>query len=708
MGILNITGKRRVLLVRQSEAAECGLASLAMIASYHGHQIDLSAMRRRFNVSMKGMTLKTVIDIGSSIGLSSRPIRCGMSELRNLQTPAILHWGGNHFVVLEGIRGRRCLIQDPSIGPRSLTWSETSRKFTGVALELTPNPEFKPQRGRSPLKLSSLLRFSRETVRALVQSLLLSMVIELLYLTAPLYFQFAIDDAVVKGDVGFMAALAIVFATLLLFRVLADALRSLTLQYVSQILSLEMQSRVFHHMLRLSLEWFHKRHVGDIQSRFGAVQPIKAFIANGAVAGLIDGILASLVLILMALYSPVLTALVLISIGLYLAIRIGSIQLQRRLAGDTIVTQALEQSKFLESLRAIETLKSMGAETLREGQQRNAMAASINASIRSGNIQIVYNATAQIIDGFTEILIVYLGAIYVIHSTVTLGMLTAFLAYKQQFCSRLTNLIGQLITWRLLGVDLERLSDITLSPTEKLHDQLSEREDVIGTLECRNLFFAYAFGERPVLTGLSLRVSAGEYVAITGPSGCGKSTLIKLLIGLYEAGAGEVLLDEKPLSLWNLRTLRKRIAVVTQEDTLLAGSIAENIAMFDEAIDMDLVIACAKLAQIHNDVEAMPMGYETLVGDLGSSLSGGQKQRVLIARALYRRPRILIFDEGTSHLDVDNERAINEALAGLKMTRIVVAHRPETIRSADRRIVLAGGRVVVDETTKWSVAAVDA
>jgi ATP-binding cassette, subfamily B, bacterial CvaB/MchF/RaxB len=467
-----------------------------------------------------------------------------------------------------------------------------------------------------------------------------------------------------------------------------------TLQFISQSLSFDMQARVFHHLLRLPLEWFHKRHVGDIQSRFSAIQPIQAFISNGAIAGLLDGVLALLVLVLMFVYSVTLALIVLGSVLAYLVIRLASIQLQRRLAGDMIVTQAFEQTRFLEAVRAIETVKASGTEVMKEGQQRNAIAASINAMIRSGNLQLACNGIAALIDGLTDILVVYLGALAVIRADMTIGMLTAFMAYKMQFGTRITHLVEQFITWRMLTVDLERLSDIALSPADPAIGRGGYDGEIEGLIECRALTFSYAFGEAPVLRGIDLKVEAGEYVAIVGPSGCGKSTLVKLLVGLYRPGSGNVLVDGRPLPHWNTRALREQIAVVTQDDNLMAGSVAENIALFDEAIDMERVKECARAAQIEADVLAMPMGYETLVGDLGSSLSGGQKQRVMIARALYRRPRILILDEGTSHLDLENERAINDALGSLKITRIVVAHRIETIQAASRCIRLIGGRVV--------------
>ena len=691
--ILNLSGKRRVLPVRQAEAAECGNACLVMVANFHGHDIDMPSMRRRFATSMKGTTLKTMIEIGNAIQLVSRAVRCEPEELNKLSLPAILHWRGNHFVVLEKIGKKTASIVDPAIGTIKITLSELSENFTGIALELSKSPSFQAKSDRARLKLVSLVNFSPNVVKGLVQATTLSLVIELLFLAAPFYLQLVIDDALVKGNINFLQSLAVGFAIIMIFRVATVALRGFVIQFVSQTLSYDMQSKIFHHLLRLPLEWFSKRQIGDIQSRFGSIQPIQSFISNGAITGILDGLLGTLVLIIMFVYSVSLASLVLGAMLLTLAVRLGTLRLQKRLAGDLIVTQAFEQTRFLESLRAITTVKATGAELAKEGQQRNAIAAAVNSMIRAGNLRLGSNGANALIDGIADILVIYLGAYAVLEGDLTVGMLMAFVAYKQQFGARFTNLVETMISWKLLSVDLDRLSDIALAKNEKGIDGGGYDGSIEGRVECRNVTFSYAFGEQPVLSSISLKIEPGEFVAIVGASGCGKSTLVKLLVGLYRPSSGKVLLDDRPLEEWDLPLLRRQIALVTQEDSLMAGSIAENIALFADDIDLAFVKECARVARIHDDIIAMPMGYETLVGDMGSSLSSGQQQRVMIARALYRRPKILVLDEGTSHLDSENEAALNRSLCELDITRIIVAHRPETIAAADRQIEMKNGKV---------------
>jgi ATP-binding cassette subfamily B protein RaxB len=686
--ILNLSGRRRLPVVRQAEAAECGLASVAMVAGFHGHDVDLSTMRRRFGISIKGMTLRTIVDVAAELGLGARPVRCEPEELCQLRTPAILHWGTNHFVVLKRASSRRAVVHDPALGSVSLPAAEVSRKFTGVALELTPNSAFQRTRERNPLKLGTLLSLEGGITRGLIQTVLLSVLLELLVLAAPFYLQFVIDEAILKSDLGLLNALALVFGLLLVFRVGAMTLRGLSTQFVSSVLSFDMKGRLFNHLVRLPLDWFHKRQVGDVQSRFGALRAIQAFVAQGALTGILDGLLGTVILVFLCAYSTALALLVLGSIAAYVLLRLGTFQLTKRFAADAIMTDAREQTRFLETLRAAETIKASGSENVRETQYRNSVGATINSQIRSGNINLGYVGADQLLNGLTDILVVYLGARAVLAADMTVGMLTAFLAYKGQFVARFTNLVEQVFAWRLLDLQLERLSDIALTPKEQRLDHGGHDAKIVGHVECRGLGFRYAFGEAPVFSNLSFAIRPGECVAIVGASGCGKTTLAKLLTGLYTPVAGEVLVDGKPLSKWSNRALRSQISYVSQDDQLLAGSIAENIALFAEDVDLERVKACAGLARINDEIMAMPMGYESLVGDMGSSLSGGQKQRVLIARALYRLPRILIMDEGTAHLDVENERAVTAALSELPITRIVIAHRPETIAAADRVIQL--------------------
>lgn len=686
-------------MIRQTEAAECGLACLAILANHYGQQVDLASLRRRFPISLKGSTLKSLIEIASSMGLGSRAVRCELSALGELKLPAILHWGMNHFVVLSRVKGDRLLILDPALGERKLRLREVSDHFTGVALELSPSEGFEKKRERNILKLSSLAKLTRPAIGALLQALLLATLIQLFTLAGPFYLQLVIDEAILKGDAGLLGALAIAFGGLALFQVIANTLRGLTLQHVSIGLGFDMGARLFHHLLRLPLDWFHKRNVGDIQSRFRSLKPVQQFIADGAIAAIIDGVMSIATLALMLLYAPWLALIVAASVAIYAGMRVASLGLSRQVAGDALINDAKEQTRFLETLRAAQTLKLTAAEPEREGLQRNAMAATLRSNQRAAYVNIGFQAISQVLSGLTDIFVVYLGAKAILAAEMSVGILTAFLAYKGQFSGRVTSLVENLINWRLLDVQLERLADIALTAREPRIDEPGWETPLEGRLEAKAIGFRYAPGDPEILRGANLRIEPGEFVAIAGPSGAGKSTLLKVLIGLYPVSYGEILIDGRSLSAWSPRSLRRQIGVVMQDDALLQGSLIENIALFDERPDMARLEAAARAAAIHDEIMAMPMGYQSLVGDMGSALSGGQKQRVIIARALYRQPRLLVMDEGTSHLDLANEQAINAALKALNVTRLVVAHRPETLRAADRVLLLQNGQLTPLATT---------
>jgi ATP-binding cassette, subfamily B, bacterial CvaB/MchF/RaxB len=463
---LNLTGVRTLPEVRQAEAAECGLACLAMVAGYHGLETDLATLRRRFSISMKGATLKSLIDIGAKMGLGSRALRCELEELREVRAPAILHWGMNHFVVLKRATGKWLELHDPALGVRRLKIEEASKQFTGVALELSPSGEFQRKREKQVVKLSGLVKLSPQTLGALGQCILLSFLIQGLVLAAPFYTQLVIDQAILKGDLNLLSALAIGFSLVCLFNVAATALRGFVTQFLGAVLSFEMEARLFQQMLRLPLDWFQKRQVGDVQSRFQSIQPIQQFLSQGGVAAVLDGVFGIATCILMFVFAPQLAGIAIAAVVLYALLRMAMLDISRRAAGDFLVAEAKEQTRFLETLRAAQTIKAAGSETTREALQRNAMAATLNSGIKGGNVSIGYQALNQTLNGLTDVAIVFLGAQMVIKTDLTVGILMAFMAYKGQFTQRATSLIESLIQWRLLDVHLERIADIALHPRE--------------------------------------------------------------------------------------------------------------------------------------------------------------------------------------------------------------------------------------------------
>jgi len=690
---LGFMTRSKVRLVRQTEVAECGLASLTMVANYHGFDVDLGTMRRKYSPSLRGAPLRALIGLADQIGLTPRAVKLPLEELQNLHMPAVLHWDLNHYVVIEAVKGGKALIHNPDGRSAWMALSEVSDHFTGVALELRPSSDFDKKSLRDRLQLSQLWQSMTGLKRALVQILLLSLVLQAFVLASPYYMQIAIDNALPALDGDLLSVLAIGFGLFTLINVIASLLRSFVLLNAGTSVGYGLATNIARRLFRLPIEWFEKRHTGDILSRFQSITPIQNLLTQGAVAALVDGVMAIFTLAVMFFYSPLLAMIAIVAFLLYGAARLVSFSFQREAEEATIITGGKEQTTLIESLRGMVTLRLFGRETLRHALWQTKLTDSVNSNVRLARIGIWQSSANLLIFGIENILTIYLAVSFVIEGAgFSVGMVFAYIAYKNQFISKSAALIDQAIEFRMLGLHLERLSDIALSDEDRSFGEGQETHtELNGSIELKDVFYRYSPSDPMVLQGVNLKIEQGEHVAITGPSGGGKSTLLKIMLGLVEPEGGDVLVDGIPLKRFGYKSFHRQVAAVLQEDSLFAGSIADNIALFDDEVDMQRVVNAAAAASIHEDIMAMPMQFETLIGDMGSTLSGGQKQRVLLARALYRQPKILFMDEGTAHLDSKHEAAVNEAINAMGITRVIIAHRQETIAAADRQLVLAGG-----------------
>ncbi|WP_417625034.1 peptidase domain-containing ABC transporter [Paremcibacter congregatus] len=690
---LTLSGFERLPLIRQAAGAECGLACLAMIASFHGYRTDITELRRKFPVSLRGADLKTISDVANEVGLSTRSLRLEVHEMNQLRTPCVLHWEFDHFVVLKKVKKNRIIIHDPAHGVRVIRMDEVGQAFTGIALEVTPTESFRKKQKPKGLTLGNFVRFDRSFISSFSLGLILSVLVELFILSAPFYMQITVDEVLIKGDKNLLDALAVGFGLIILFQVISSTLRGLNFQYLGHVLSFDMSSRVFHRMMKLPVNFFTNRQLGDVQHRVQSLEQVKQFLISSAPSVIMDGIFGIVVLAILFAYHFNLTLIVLGAVILYVAWKLAMFGLMKRAAGDLIVAEADSQTHLLETLRSMPTIKMMSIEQKRENRWLNTNARRLNAGIRVGNLGLANGAFNQILFQGLRVIVIFAAANMALDGELTIGMITAFIAYYGIFTQRVTGLVDQFIAMRLLQVPLGRLADIIFERPEVSGSDGGRNKLLEGSVEVRNVYFKYGRAERNVLLGACLNVRPGEFLAIVGPSGAGKTTLLKILAGIECPDNGSVLFDGRPIETWNKNTLREQIGIVLQEDTLFRGSIAENISLFDDQIDMGLVREVSRQAGIEIEIEAMPMGYESQIGDMGSTLSGGQKQRVFLARALYRKPRILFLDEATSHLDIENEKRVLSELTNLGITRIIIAHRPETIAAADRVVIMADGRL---------------
>lgn len=687
-------GRRGELpVIQQNEIAECGLACLAMIAAYHGHDVDMAGMRRRFAVSIKGATLSRLIAIADRLDLGARPLRAEPEHLSDLRMPCILHWDMNHFVVLKRVARGMAEIHDPARGVVTMPMAELARHFTGIALELTPTADFRPVRAREPIRLRALIGDVVGWRRALVQVFSLALALELFTLLLPMSMQWVIDRVLVSADAELLTLLALGFLAAVVFQSAIAAVRGWVVADIAAAFEAQWSTHLAGHLLRLPLTFFAKRSVGEVLSRFLSVQSVQQTLSTSFVEALLDGLTVVLVLALLLVYSPTLTVWVIVGFAVYALLRAWSYRRLWRLKEGHLAALARQQSLLIESVHGVQAIKLANQHAERRARLANAAndASRQDAAVRRATT--TFSALSRLVFGAQRVLLIWLGARMALDGGMTAGTLVLCVAYADMFAARAGGLIDKFIDLRLLGVHARRIADIAQQAPER--DTVGEYAGPTPepSLEVENLGFRYGEDESWIVRDCSFRIAAGESVAIVGPSGAGKTTLAKLLLGLLPPDEGTVRIGGVDIARYGLSAFRARVGAVMQDDALFAGSIADNIAFFDRGAQPEAVMAAARRAGIHDEIAAMPMGYETLVGDMGSALSGGQKQRVLLARALFRNPDILLLDEATSHLDVARERRINAEIAALRITRLIIAHRPETIRSADRVLMVDNGRV---------------
>lgn len=696
--------RKRVEPILQTEIAECGLACLVMIARFHGDgMLSIDSARKKLGISARGATLLSLVQLSSQLHLASRAVRAEVEDLGNLQLPCILHWCFTHFVVLEKIHRHSFTIVDPVIGRRVVKEKEFLASFTGVALELWPDSGLIKTRDRRPrIRLRDLVGPIGGALTAIVQCMALALALEVFAILGPFYFQWVIDNALVANDHSLLKTLGISFFLLLLFQQILTAARSWTLLFIGTSFTIQWRSNVFSHLLKLPVEYFEKRHVGDVQSRFMSIDRIQQTLTISFTEGVIDGVMAVITLCILFIYSTQLAWISISAVALYGLARLLWFRPLRAATEQAIVQGARQQTHFLETLRGIRTIKLFQRREIRQASWLTTLVNQVNADVRSQKLAILYRLCNGVILGSENVLVIWIGAELVLSESLSIGMLVAYVAYKTIFSNRVTSLIDKGIDLRMMGLQAERLADIVLTPPEESGYANPVVDDnkapVVNTdaVTVKGLCFRYAEHEDYVLQDLNFSIPSGQSVAIAGPSGCGKTTLLLLLVGVLKPTSGSIIVYGKELGRASADDFRAILGTVMQDDTLFEGTIEDNICFFDPNRDQHRIEECARLSSIHDDIMSMPMGYHSLVGYMGSVLSGGQRQRLLLARALYKRPKLLALDEATSHLDVRRERQVNSAIRNLNITRIFVAHRPETIMSADRVLSMEGGRLVAD------------
>jgi ATP-binding cassette subfamily B protein RaxB len=664
-----------------------------MIAQYFGATTDMTSLRRRHEVSLKGSTLLNIVKCCTDLGLSSRSVRCDFRDLAKLRKPCILHWRFDHFVVLESVNARNIVVHDPARGIITTSNDEASDAYTGIALEVTSAPGFRKTLAPPQLGLAKLISRDSSLTRQFLAGLLLALVCELLLLATPFYLQVIIDQVLLKGDQLLLNTLAVVFSTLLAIHVLANVMRQLTFNHLGHVTVFDITTRVLHRLLCLPIRFFRNRELGDIQHRVQSLGRVQKFLIQSVPALVLDTLFVILITAVMALYDSTLTLLMVVALILWCVWRTIILPYTLRLSSDIAQAESSVQTHFLETLRSMQTVKVMNGESQRESEWRNLFADATNSRIQVSNLQVVDAAIRQSLFQGARVASVFFLARRGLDGQISIGMISAYVAYLGMFTTRACGIVDRALEYKLLDVPLRRLADIVFSEEEPGAD--SGRSQPIGDIEFRNASFSYSRDEPEILRKCSVCVKKSQLTAIAGPSGVGKSTLLQLIAGNEKVSRGELLIDGQSIHRWRPSDLRGQMGSVFQGDSLLKGSVAQNIAIFQSSIDADRVREAAKSACIADEIEKFPMRYETRIGDLGSALSRGQVQRILLARAFYRRPTLLLLDEATSGLDYELEKKVIASLANIGATTIVVTHSDLMLQEADTVLWLHKGKLLL-------------
>lgn len=672
-------------LYLQIEAAECGLACLAMVCAHYGRDVGLNDLRNRFDVPRAGMSLQQLRELAESLALTSASVEAGIAELRPAGLPFIAHFKKGHFVVVIKINNNTVTILDPAEGERNLDTERFNQVYTGVGLRLTPSPLFRRKFAVPKLELIAFLKSLPGVNNALLKLFIFSLALECIALLSPYYMQITVDHVMITADIDLLNILAMAFVFLLLCQGVCTAARGWAVSLLTQSVGYQVFSHVNKQLFKLPIEFFMKRQLGDLTSRFDSLSQVTQSLTRSTIEILLDGMVCVGSLVMMFVYSPQLASIAMITVLLTIVCKAVVFTSSIRIVGEKVNLESRRTSHLIESLRVLHAVKMARVEDIRCSAWSLKTQKIFGKALSLDRINLASSTVMVMGSGLAHCSVVWLGANLILNGQMSLGMLLAFLAFQANFTGRAGGFFDKSLSLKSLKSHFGRVGDILFAEIEPYAiSGTVQLPDTAVALSATNLGVRYSSNEAFILRGFSISVEAGKMVCITGPSGSGKTTLLGALSGLLSSAEGVVHVGDIAVNGVNRSALREHISIVLQYDDLLEGTIEENIAFQKDPIDRDWVVKCAQLAAVHEDIVRHPRGYRTLLGERGNGLSGGQRQRVLIARALYQKPKLLFLDEATSNLDIATERLLLQNLRQSGITVVMTAHRPDAMAMCDK------------------------
>jgi len=702
-GLAKLGLEQEMPFVAQLEWSDCGAACLAMALGLHGKAVELRDVRTVLDVGRDGVTARAIVDAAARFGLIARGIKIDVDHLAELKRGTILHWEFNHFVVLDRVVRNAVVICDPASGMREVSFDELRAKLTGVAIELEPGSNFtkqKSQAAKSRPYLAALFSQGRLLWRVIAVSLVLRIV----GVAVPLMTGMIVDRVLQRRDYTMLVVTVSAITAMVIFQSLSAWLRSHLFIHLRTVLDGKITLGFLDHMASLPISFFQRRSAGDLLLRVQSNSTMRDVVTSQTLSAVIDGAFVLVYAVVIFWTSAMLGTAAVLLATLPAAIYLLARRKNMRLTGEDLSSQAKSQSYLTEMLAGMETLKTAGAERAAVERWAGLYSDVMNVGIRRGRLQALVDAARGMVSQLAPMTILAIGAHAVMQNEMTVGTMLAMNSLALALFAPLSQLIESLMQMQLVAGYAARVEDVMKTPAEQDRDTVKQPPRLRGNIAVRGLGFRYSNDRPAVLEGVNLDIPAGAKVALVGPSGSGKSTLLKLLAGTIVPTSGNVQYDGADLHGYDLEAVRRQLGVVPQHPFVFGSTVRENIALTDPSASRERVEAVARLASLHADIAAMPLGYDTPISDGGSSLSGGQRQRIAIARALLREPRVLLFDEATSALDNQTEAQIVDHVRRLGCTQITVAHRLSTIQSYDLIVVMDRGRVIEQGTHAQLIA----